>query len=356
MKKIAFLFFVLALACTRSQPQTFFVGPTDNHIRITGRVQHGMEVVTLYWSGTSIQVRFSGTSLKAKLRDERGENYFNVVIDGDSLRYIKLGTKERLYELASALEPGEHTVELIKRNEWDRGKTWFYGFEVAGKLHELPEKNKRLIEFFGNSISAGYAIEDLTGGDSPDGTYTNNYYTYAALTARHFNADLHCTVKSGIGIMVSWFPLIMPEMYNRLDPTDQLSRWDFKSAVPDIVVVNLFQNDSWLMQKPDHPEFKMRFGDKAPTDIEIIKAYASFIKKIRTVYADAHIICALGPMDAVRDGAPWPGYISKAVLSLNDKKIYTHFFPFTQKNGHPRIDDNKKMAESLIDFIDKNIW
>ena len=63
--------------------------------------------------------------------------------------------------------------------------------------------------------------------DSPNGYYENNYDAYAAITARHFNAQYHCTSKSGIGIMVSWFPLIMPEMYNRLDPTDSTSKWDF---------------------------------------------------------------------------------------------------------------------------------
>ena len=43
--------------------------------------------------------------------------------------------------------------------------------------------------------------------------------------------------------MVSWFPLIMPEMYDRLTPTEASSKWDFSSYQPDVVVVNLFQND-----------------------------------------------------------------------------------------------------------------
>jgi len=354
-KIISFIFIVLVWACTKQEPATKTVTPQSEFIRITGRVKHEGDSVTLYWSGTNITARFTGQELKALLRDERGDNYFNIVIDGDSLRYIKLDTVKKYYTLAAGLSPGEHTVELIKRNEWDTGKTWFYGLEVTGQMAALPPANKRVIEFFGNSITAGYAIEDNTGSDRSDSIYTNNYYTYAALTARHYNADAYFTVKSGIGIMVSWFPLIMPELYDRLDPSDSLSQWDFKKVTPQIVVINLFQNDSWLVEKPDHPSFKQRFGDKAPDKTQIVAAYKSFVTKVRGVYPDAHIICALGSMDATREGSPWPGYIQQAVDELSDKKIYTHFFPFINKGGHPRKDDNTKMAEELIAFIDKNI-
>jgi hypothetical protein len=290
------------------------------------------------------------------LKDEFGKNYFNVVIDRDSLRYIKLDTLKQYYTLASGLGNGEHTVELIKRNEWDRGKTWFYEMEVTGEVLNLPPKNKRVMEFYGNSITAGYAIENYTGGDSPDSIYTNNYNTYAAITARHYNADLYCTVKSGIGIMVSWFPLIMPEMYDRLDPTDSLSKWNFNKVTPDIVVVNLFQNDSWIIEKPEHPSFAQRFGKKRPDEKTIIRSYKAFIEKIRKAYPKTPFVCALGSMDATRAGSPWPGYVRQAVGELHDNNIYVHFFAHTGKGGHPRKEDNLKMAESLIRFIDGNIW
>lgn len=346
---------ILSLLVSGSYAQTL-ISPASKLIRITGRVKHDGDSVTLYWSGTSVQVKFIGTSLNAQLKDERGENYFNVIIDHDSLHYFKLDTVKRFYTLAAGLTQGEHTIELVKRNEWDRGNTLFYGMEVNGVLLPQPSDHKKVIEFFGNSITAGYAIEDYSGKDSPDSIYTNNYYTYAALTSRHFNADMYCTVKSGIGILISWFPLIMPEMYDRLDPTDSLSKWNFKTVTPDIVVINLFQNDSWLIKQPEHSSFKQRFGSKPPDEQTIIAAYQSFVKKIRAVYPDAHIICALGAMDATQQGSPWPGFVSKAVARIGDQKIHKLFFPFTDKNGHPRKEENAKMAELLIAFIEDKIW
>jgi len=356
MRTFYYIFpFVLVFLITGCIPENDLtsVDPDNEMIRYSGRINfENIIAPEIYWSGTQIEIKFEGEELKAKLKDEKGENYFNIVIDNDSLRYIKLDSKERYYSLAKGLPEGPHTIKLIKRTEWDLGKTWFYGFEVTnGGILELPPPNDRIIEFFGNSITAGYAIEDLTGGDSPDSVYTNNYNTYGAVTARYFNADYYGTIRSGIGIMISWFPLIMPELYDRLDPSDPNSKWDFTKVQPDLVVVNLFQNDSWLVHMPEEPGFSERFGQNPPDEEFIISSYISFISKLRKVYPESPIICALGSMDATKEGSPWPGYVTTAVERLEDENLYTLFFPYIDKPGHPRIEDNRKMAEQLIQFI-----
>ncbi len=111
-----------------------------------------------------------------------------------------------------------------------------------------------------------------------------------------------------------------------------------------------------IIKIPQHPSFKLRFGETPPNKDKIIDSYRSFVKKIRHVYPHAHIICALGSMDIMKEGSPYPAYVEKAVASLNDKRIYTHFFPYTKKGGHPRVNENAQMAKSLIDFIEENIW
>lgn len=348
------IFVILIFSCSAESPVKI-IRPDDPSIRYTGRINfEHPQAPEIYWPGTQIEINFKGRSVKARLKDERGDNYFNIVVDDDSLRYIRLEREDGMYVLAEDLPEGTHSIKLIKRTEWDLGKTWFYGFELTeGELQELPPGNERIIEFFGNSITAGYAIEDLTGGDSPDSIYTNNYTTYGAITARYFKADYYGTLKSGIGVMVSWFPLTMPELYDRLDPSDPYSRWDFSRVQPDLVVVNLFQNDSWLVNMPDEPTFKERFGEEPPNEDKIISSYASFISELRAVYPESPIICALGSMDATIEGSPWPGYVEEAVNLLNDKNIYNIVFPYIEKPGHPRVEDNKNMAEQLIHFIEE---
>lgn len=211
------------------------------------------------------------------------------------------------------------------------------------------------MEFFGDSITCGHGADvPADSTDSGASKYFNNYRSYDAITARHFDAQYHCTAKSGIGLMVSWYPEIMPEIYDRLNPEDPNSKWDFSTYLPDIVVVNLFQNDSWIVNMPENDQFKTRFGSVRPTNEFIVNTYVDFISKIRAYYPTAQIICCLGNMDIVREGSIWPGLVNDAVLKLNDKKIVSHFFAYKNTNGHPKEKEQQIMADDLIQFIEKN--
>lgn len=344
---------VIHLNCA-AQPVVKFNSP---NIHYMGRIAFRDSAAELSWSANSIKINFSGTGLSAILKDERSDNNYNVIIDGKVTSVIHPAREKKDYVLASGLPSGKHSLELFKRTEWAMGKTWFYGFKLDknSKILPVPQTPKRKIEFFGNSITCGFADEDTTGQDRGTSPYENGYISYAALTARHYNAEFYNTSKSGIGITVSWFPLIMPEMYDRLDATDSTSKWNFARYRPNLVIINLFQNDSWITKMPDNEQFKARFGKTPPTPEFIISAYRSFVKSVRSKYPKTPILCILGSMDATQTGSPWPGYIEKAVAGLNDRKIYTHFIPYKNTPGHPSAKEQQVMANDLITFIDKTI-
>jgi hypothetical protein len=348
-------FFLLGLSnCTQAQ---VIVKSDDQRIHYMGRIDKKDDATILSWPGTSLNLNFTGTSVKAILSDEHGENYYNVNIDGKVTAKLLLDKVKKEYTLAANLPPGKHNLELFKRTEWTMGKTYFYQLILDDKAKVLPTSpiKKHKIEFFGNSITCGYAVEDSSGKDRGTAPYENNYVSYAGITARHFNAEYYCTARSGIGVTISWFPQVMSEMYDLVDGNDKTRKWDFNKYQPDLVVVNVFQNDSWLVKQPNHTEFKARFGTTAPTDAQLIKAYSDLIKSIRFKYPKAQIICALGNMDATQVGSAWPGYIQKAVADLTDKKIYTCFFPYKGSGGHPNGKEQQAMADQLIGFIDQHI-
>ncbi|MBN9385245.1 MAG: hypothetical protein J0H74_31095 [Chitinophagaceae bacterium] len=329
----------------------------DPRIHYMGRIAMTDSTAQLCWTASTVSLRFDGTGVSALLKDERGDNYYTVVIDGEPVSTLHLDSIKKSYTLASGVQPGQHSLELFKRTEWAMGKTWLYALipdDHTTLLDPLPVQQRK-IEFFGNSITCGYAVEDTSGKDRGTAPYENAYISYAAITARHFNAAFNCTAKSGIGITISWFPLIMPEMYDRLDPGNPNSKWDFSLFTPDIVVINLFQNDSWLINMPDHEQFKARFGKTAPGSDLIINAYKNFVQQVRGKYPNAYIICMLGNMDATKSGAPWPGYIQKSVDMLQDEKIFTLFVPFKGTPGHPSRAEQETLADSLIRFIDEHI-
>jgi len=353
-----FILISLIAVSACSGENEIYLAYSDPRIAYEGRIDTArIDAAELYWSGTSIKINFQGESIEALIRESRGDNYYNVIIDDAPVFILRPDTLKQYYMLASGLSPGLHSVELFKRTEWDRGTGEFYGFRIGGKAKAKPKSpaKKRKIEFYGNSITAGYAVEDFSGEDSPDSTFTNNYLSYSAILARHYNAEYRCICKSGIGVQISWFPVIMPEIYDRINPEDSISTWNFSLYQPDIVVINLMQNDSWLVHIPDHEEFQARFGDVAPDETLIVEAYRQFVVNIRKHYPEAHIICALGNMDATREGSPWPEYVTRAISQLNDNRIYTHFVPFKDSPGHPTIGEQEDMARSFIAFIDEHI-
>jgi len=355
-KLLLFSFSIITVAC--SQNKDVLVPFNNPNIMYEGRIDTTTyDAAELYWSGTSIKLNFEGQAISARFSEERGDTYYNIIIDNDAPYILHPDSAQQYYVLADSLPEGPHSVEIFKRTEYDRGWSRFYGFSITGNGKVLPKDapKKRKIEFYGNSITAGYAVDDFSGSDRSDSIFTNNHLSYDKLTADHFDADYHCICKSGIGITVSWFPTIMPEIYNRLNPADANSRWDFSLYTPDLVVINLFQNDSWIVNLPDNEEFKRQFGTTKPTDDFIIKSYADFVRSIRKEYPETPIICMLGNMDATQEGSVWPGYVETAVAQMNDTNIYTFFEPFKETPGHPNIAEQATMAKHLSEFIEKTL-
>ena len=334
------------------------ISAADKNLQYTGRVDFSRaDTPQISWPGTSIAGNFTGQYLAVTLDDQLGKNYFNVFIDNNFKRPIIIQAEqgEKNYIVAANLAPGKHSFLLTKRTEGEEGATTIKKFELADgeKLLAPPPRFNRKIEFFGDSITSGMGNESTDDGPDHLLKDKNNFMAYDAITARNLNAELHVTSQSGIGILISWFPFVMPQFYDQLNAVgNNDTQWDFSSWTPDVVVINLFQNDSWLTDR----EHRM---DPNPTDEQRIQAYIEFVKTIRGKYPKAFIICALGSMDATKEGSKWPGYITNAVARLKQEnpqeKMDTIFFEFTGYGAHPRVKQHQANADKLTAFIKKKM-
>lgn len=330
------------------------IGADDANLQYTGRVDHAKPAApVLSWPGTSIEGNFTGGTLAVKLDDQFGKNFFDVYIDGDLTRpfLVQAEKGSKTYPVADKLAPGRHRFLITKRSEGEEGATVFQGLELAdgGKLLAPPPRKARRIEFFGDSISSGMGNESPADGPDHLVKDKNSFMSYASITARALDAELHLISQSGIGVMISWFPFIMPQFYDQLNAVgNNDSVWDFKRWTPDVVVINLFQNDSWLIDR------EKRLSPM-PDDAQRVAAYRRFVETIRSKYPKAYIICALGSMDAVRPGSKWPGYVRTAVDQMRDEskdaRIDTVVLPYTGFNGHPRIPQHRDNAALLTAVI-----
>lgn len=333
------------------------VAPDNKQLQYTGRIDFADRArPMLSWPGTSIAGNFTGASLAVKLDDQRGKNFFNVFIDGDYSKpfIIEARPGSASYAVATGLKPGAHSFLITKRTEGEEGGTFFQGLELAdgAALLPPPARKQRRIEFFGDSITSGMGNESPDDGPDDRLRDKNNFMSYSSITARALNAEAHIISQSGIGVMVSWFPFTMPDFYDQLSAVgNNDTKWDFKSWTPDVVVVNLFQNDRWLIDR------EKRLSPM-PSDAQRIDAYRVLVQKIRALYPRAYIVCALGSMDAVQQGSKWPGYVRSAVDQMQqsgDQRIDTIVFPWNGFGGHPRVQQHQTNAALLTDFIRKKV-
>ncbi len=307
----------------------------------------------LFWPGTQVSAQFTGTELSAQIKDENGRNHYAVIIDDSLLTQLSLKYGTHDYLLASNLAPGLHRITLHKLTDWFDGASEFIRFiQPDGKLTENVKADKKWkLEFYGNSITVGAAMFSQKDSLTWPGSSTHNYFSYGSVAARKLNAAARFIASSGIGLMVSWGNLIMPEIFDLANPADSSSKWNFYQYQPDVVIVNLMQNDQALINQEKHPQFLRRFGKQRPSPDTIISRYTNFISKLRTYYPNAYILCCLGSMSAVRPGSPFPDYIRKAVSLLNDKNISTYFFKPIKGNEHPNKEEHQQMANELIEVL-----
>ena len=330
----------------------------DPHYLYTGRVDFSQpQAALISWLGTSIKLNFSGSSLAVVLDDEKGMNFFNVIIDGeyDAPYVLQAKQGEATYVISTTLADTKHSVEIYKRTEGQEGSSMFKGLMISdkGELFAPPSRPARRIEIYGDSITSGMGNEGADNGADNLASEKNNYRAYGAFAARELNAELHTISQSGIGVMISWFDFIMPQFYDQINAAgNNDSQWDFSQWTPDVVVINLMQNDSWLIDREKRLQ-------PLPNDAERVAHYQQFVSTIRQKYPQAQIICVLGSMDATRT-EKWPNYIRQAVANLQaegDNKIDTLFFEFTGYGQHPRVAQHKANGHKLAQFIkQKMAW
>jgi lysophospholipase L1-like esterase len=260
----------------------------------------------LAWTASRLEFRFRGTAFSLQMKslsdggmDPSGRNYFNVLIDGQDSGNFPISAHET--EIArSGLSDGEHVIAIEKATEAQCGRVEVVALKLFGELLPL-EKPKRSILFFGNSITAGYGIEDSDPANSYLAETQNGSVSYAGVVARELNASRQQICISGRGLLRNFDggkDMLLPEFVEWTAPQDH-SPWKDEVS-PDVVVIEIGTNDFAL-------------GD--PGELAFVLAYQALVKRLMGKYPGAKVVVVDSPM--LTDGWPIDPKTRKPVQSAS---------------------------------------
>src|SRR5436305_8869034 len=160
MNKYFALFLALAVAAPAASPivsSTNFLPASDARFLFEGRFDlDDPAKPVIVWQGSRVRLDFSGDMLALRFTDVKGQNFFDVNIDGHTtLAALREGAPPEGTEL-SGLGGGRHHLLLFKRSEAAAGTVRFTGVEFApnaGPWTQLPPHYKLAMLFLGDSIT-----------------------------------------------------------------------------------------------------------------------------------------------------------------------------------------------------------
>jgi lysophospholipase L1-like esterase len=203
----------------------------DTNIKYFGRWDFSSTTQYVsYWGGAYLRVNFTGTTVKIKVGTTT--NYYAKVDNGPWISYI--GASGTINLTPTPLTGGTHTLSVAQ------GKDYNYVFNFqglildAGATTSAPPVATDLIEYIGDSITAGYTDPQANVND------------YAWVVSEALGTEHTQIAYPGI-CLVSGFPGVgMDTQYFKLQSSAYATSpdWDFTKYTPKIVVINLGTNDN----------------------------------------------------------------------------------------------------------------
>ena len=328
------------------------------------------------WTNSGIELEFEGDYLSAMLTAESGEEVDGPPTDANAprrplwpwvgvflddmdqpIRRFPVSGKMETWLLIRSDSFQRHRFRIMKMTE--NVKTYFgiRALHYNGTIHPLERRERKRIEFIGDSITCGYGnlCPDRDRGfwsDEEDG-----WNAHGGIAARLLDLEPSFVSVSGITLTdYDAFPMpyVMDQVYAWTDRPGQErvgqtpEKWDFAAHPSDYVVLNLGTNDCYaLLFSKDFEKAREKF----------LNAYGAFLRELRRLNGEkAQIICALGSMNYYL----YPE-IERAVRAYQaqsgDTRVHTfRYRPMAPLDGfgaagHPSAATQRKMGEELAAFI-----
>ena len=327
-----------------NRPETL-IPAKDTRFHYDGRVDLSLaNGVGLIWQATCVSIDIEGDKLALVFSSAEGVNFFDVQVD-DKMAVVEVPAgKDQIISFPLPIGFGRHHVTLFKRSESQKGWVVFSGLQLKDSAQAWASAKPPAalkFEFFGDSITAGACNEDGPVDQWETLRTHNSALSYAAVTAVAFAADYRNISVSGMGMVTGYVEVRAPQIWDRLYPTATSPRADLTQWKPDVVFINLGENDISFTQNSNQP-LPSSFTD----------TYVGYVRAIRSAYPRAEIVLLRGGMSGCAENrelrAAWDSAVAQ--LEAEDAKL-THFVFTHYSELHPRVADHQALAGELIAWL-----
>ena len=342
-------------------------------VHVLGRSVPEEGNLELIWTGSGVEFEMNSSELGLVL--EAGNSVYmpwiSLVLDGYHLAHIPVQEGVNKYMLLRNMDPSvKHNVRIVRDFQAsvdDPGcflklKKIIYEGQIS-----RPAPRRYRLEFIGDSITSGEGA--LGAHEEMDwiSPYFSAVVNYAVMTADAMDADFRLISQSGWGVTTGWdnnpsstLPLIYDSIYAKRGVRD----YDHSSWEPNAVVINLGTNDGGAF---DNPAFtdpvtgktfkynKLEDGSYDPADLEKIAAcMTDFMKHVREVHPDAHILWVYGMLGSVLMDTIISA-VSSFWLEADSNAGYLQL-PDTNgeafgSRGHPGVLSHKAASEKIVERL-----
>ena len=336
--------------------------PTTDYVRPIGRtvLQNGVRWFSL--SGCGVEFQSGGDTVILTLVTANSDSVVShhrprVAVFVDGILTNDLVLERETTAVQVSLGGAEtRTVKLINLSETMHSCVGLTGVTCMASVTPTPTPEKTRIEFIGDSITAGFGLDEPNQNASFSTRTQNFSETYAYLSATALGADCWGVAYSGYGVVSGYSasgaltsraviaPCYDKALTNCTDVDEVTATWRFNENQPHYIVINLGTNDA---------------NNYCCTEArcqEFVSKYQELLILVRSRNPGAYILCVLGDMN----DRLYP-YIEQAVqtycATYSDTGVgcmrlsfYMDVYPVAIA-GHPSKDSNFIAAQQLVPVL-----
>lgn len=353
------------------------------HLKIHGRTTGDLDPVTLFWTGSAIElnVQASGLWIEVESGYDQYESWISILINSVPVSRQMLNAGRHWICVFRGMNPDTvKNIRIVKEVQAMSGDPGcylqFHAVRTDGEFLPVEAKPYRL-EFIGDSITSGEGVIGAREELDWIPAWFSGVHNYTAMTADAVQAEYRVISQSGWGVLTSWdnnpkgnLPDIYEQVCGLLTGAHNEALGahkvnDFGSWQPDVVVVNLGTNDDGAFHSPEWEDegtgqrYKQRLKEDGSYHEDDLSAFeaavVNFLGKLRRYNNTAHILWVYGML-----GIPLMPAIYRAVdayrKATGDKKVSVFQLPdMTDETAgartHPGLLAHQQTAQELSGYI-----